>query len=1795
MKGLLRMKRFLIAAFASFVVLFASAAEWTVSDFAGLVSAVAEASSGDTIKMKAGTFTVAAAVDLGTKGLTLSGGWNNDFSAQGADDMTALDGAGTSDIFTLNNAAGATVTFERFVFTRAYTRAVEKTGTGDIVVTDCRFEDNGQRLIDNSWRGDYGRALYLSGSDAAVACISNCTFAGNVMRGWTTDPSGLGDEGNADGGGAVDLRSLRRAFFDNCLFVSNGIAWSATLGDGNGSVVGAWNQIRGSTFFAHKTPVTMRGTRFLANRGVASIVNSRGSGIVNLYDYGSAAREPSAFTNCLFTGNQELFGRAPSSSQSGYNIVGVGPLVVELGNASRRVDLVNCTFAYNICDAYRSGCISVRAGSLRIRNSILFGNYRWYNGIGGADLTLSENGYAEIDHTLLTSSDASSVLSLGANNLTLGSGVIYGDPSFETSKATVDALVLDDTKTNKRTSFRADAFQSVLAFDLHLKSRKGYYPGGGPVQMADVDSIAIDAGDPAASYIHELLPNGNRLNLGRYGNTAEASHSQAVAPTIDGFDISFPNGYSRPLAVVTMGSTGEGTYNADVTVTYTVGAKSVANVWAAVHPGDVLTAAKSAYFEPGATLTVSAVAKVAGFADVVSNVTMTVGGAYPPWHGHGGGANVIHVRAGADGENNGSDWLNAYADLKTGLAALGGTKTELWIAGSFEASSAPNALNPDVEVVLRGGFTGVEDTPAARAANVRAAYSGNGANDLISLNNAHKMTFERLEFRRGSLHTVLKTGGAGSLVFDTCVFADTCINSAYGGVALQAKGTAEADLVITNTLFAGNVSTSTTNDPRNDDGYGVNGGTAVRLCKFRSVTIADSTFVTNGIAYSQSTASGAAGLGHWNPVYGSTMLLQDAPLAMSGCVFRANRGATAGVNNAETGGGVVYLRGSGNGTTVRNCLFVGNEEIAGREEANHVKAMYGYGALVIGFGAAHTATVDNCTFAYNLSGNQKSAAGLTVHTGAATVRNSIFYGNRRYDAGEGGADLAVLAGGSADVDFTRFTANSIAYVTSSDPTKLVLGTGVSYGDPVFVTDLATATDAALLKKSSSTATGKYYYDLNSAAAVLAFDVHLKSKLGYWLNDGTYVSSGDVNSPSLDAGDPAASYANEPDPNGSRLNQGAYGNTARASHSTVSTPELSGVGCEFPNGYSRPDVSVALKADEAATYAATITVSCGTGNVAQTGYQYVKTISGAHAGDVTAFNVTSYFTAGDDLTVVVRIESSGAETIEETYHYEVTGVYPPWFGHGGGANVIHLRKGADGKGTGANWTDAFADLNAAVAALGGAKTELWIAGSNVVSSTPPQPVFTNSVSIRGGFTGLEDAAADRVPGALSTLDGGEAYDILNPKNADGATITIERLEFIRAKRHAVNRARSAGDIVITGCTFRNNAPASHMGGLALQIAGDFDSAATVADCVFTENYTESTTTDPAIDDDLPLYDDAKKSIQGGTAVRFLNLRQATVTGSLFTGNGIRYEREHYTLALGYWNVVRGSTLLALRTPVTFRNCAFRANRGATGQVSASGEGVVTLYGASGASAFTNCQFVANQELNSQYEANMGAVKTSGFSGALAAVLNDDATLDVANCTFAFNSSDSVDCASALTVNGGTAHVTDSIFWGNRRAGGTATSGADIRVNKGAATVDWTLLPSNSEFCVNAASGATCALSNVIYGEPKFVTETESVATNYVLRYRGGTLLQSCFDLAHADEYRAINLHLRGRGYLDEKTGKWTPSYPKTDHSPAIDAGDPVSTAWKLEPAPNGKRLNLGVYGGTPYATKSIGNGMLLIVR
>jgi hypothetical protein len=78
------------------------------------------------------------------------------------------------------------------------------------------------------------------------------------------------------------------------------------------------------------------------------------------------------------------------------------------------------------------------------------------------------------------------------------------------------------------------------------------------------------------------------------------------------------------------------------------------------------------------------------------------------------------------------------------------------------------------------------------------------------------------------------------------------------------------------------------------------------------------------------------------------------------------------------------------------------------------------------------------------------------------------------------------------------------------------------------------------------------------------DYYLKSQAGRWNPNSESWLIDDVTSPCIDAGDPNNPIGDEPEPNGGRVNMGAYGGTTQASKSPTGIHAKYGGGCGEPN-------------------------------------------------------------------------------------------------------------------------------------------------------------------------------------------------------------------------------------------------------------------------------------------------------------------------------------------------------------------------------------------------------------------------------------------------------------------------------------------------------------------------------------------------------------------------------------------------------------------------------------------------------
>jgi len=254
-------------------------------------------------------------------------------------------------------------------------------------------------------------------------------------------------------------------------------------------------------------------------------------------------------------------------------------------------------------------------------------------------------------------------------------------------------------------------------------------------------------------------------------------------------------------------------------------------------------------------------------------------------------------------------------------------------------------------------------------------------------------------------------------------------------------------VTIRDSLFAGNIIT-------NPAATSPNGG-GLYVQKLSSLVVENCDFITNGVPFSiAGNGYNASTYPCNNGFFGTAIYVRGVPATISNCRF---------LGNFARQGSTVGFSGACGGSSISNCLFAANQHnvvSAGWEK-------YNFGTINVQMSAlADALTISGCTIAYNACGSDGAAAGLTVKTGTVDVRDSIIFGNRVASNSTVGSEITVGESGAVNLAYSLVTGSSDAYCSGS----IVAGTGVIYGDPLFVTD-----DATVLGKLTFN-TSKAYYD-----------------------------------------------------------------------------------------------------------------------------------------------------------------------------------------------------------------------------------------------------------------------------------------------------------------------------------------------------------------------------------------------------------------------------------------------------------------------------------------------------------------------------------------------------------------------------------------------------------------------------------------------------------------------------------------------------------------------------------------------
>ena len=1039
--------------------------------------------------------------------------------------LTVFDGEKASSILLkLQNAVDGESIIDRIKFCRAKSNGFVKTGIGGLQVYDCVIEANGRDV-----GMVYGRGMNVDGGGFGSLVVSNCVFAGNRCVSGDTQYGGFG----------LYAYKCKTALVDDSLFVTNG--YDLTIQPVKNYA--GYQYARGSAILADDSPITVRNSRFAGNCCPVRKKNDTSwcGGTIAL----RGACGGSVIDNCTLIGNTEYVSVGSEGPDCG------GAIAVRMNSASAKAAVRNCTIAYNLtqCSAAAGG-ITVYRGNVDIVNTILWKNDRYHVTIAGygKDVHVGSSGSARISHSLVTSLAAADEYLVGANLVIDSDTVFAADPKLVTSTADFESLVTVTDSAQYYTYTNPSIYEDLASMDAHLLSPAGYWMNDGAAGPATVSfSPAIDRGDPDADCSKEPSPNGDRLNLGAYGNTAEASLTATGQPSAN-VSVTFPDGFTQPLVTITMGLHSGSAYVATVHLLCQTGGVTVVDkTFQNVGNGDVLTNILPDYLPPGTPYTVSVLVVAASAETVYKEVTENATGTLPPFYGKGGGPNVIHVREGANGLKDGTSWMDAYSDLKSAFAsALDASKTEVWLAVSDDCPKGTVTISNPIKI--RGGFTGVENSPDERPEGHRSTIDGRDAWDGLLINNTAAVDIERIIFTRG-LNCGLVKSGAGDMRVSDCIFMTNGTERAgnASGKGARVSGTKTTTIVtFTNCVFRGNRVKTTFSGACAAQGSGINGSS------LKCLRLEDSLFVHNG-NYLR-TPGGAHSSDSSTGNFSGSAVYSSAPVSAVGCRFIANFGTVINSNTSSGGsGGTVRLASGAEGSAFTNCAWVANGEEISWPWNN--KGPNESGALVVHFGrASGTVDVERCTFAYNLIDGHETTAGLNLSLGTANIHNSIFYGNILGGTSSTRGRNILLRGESVcNVSYTLFGelgSNSVSCAETA--TTNFLG-GIVVADPRFVTENATMTN--LVKKSGNlifwdwtTATAAETY-----AALEAADVHLRSTVGY-LIDGQLFKYKE-NSPAIDAGDPASDFHGEPDCNigwhGKRVNLGAYGNTSEAAMTALS--------------------------------------------------------------------------------------------------------------------------------------------------------------------------------------------------------------------------------------------------------------------------------------------------------------------------------------------------------------------------------------------------------------------------------------------------------------------------------------------------------------------------------------------------------------------------------------------------------------------------------------------------------------------
>ncbi len=385
-------------------------------------------------------------------------------------------------------------------------------------------------------------------------------------------------------------------------------------------------------------------------------------------------------------------------------------------------------------------------------------------------------------------------------------------------------------------------------------------------------------------------------------------------------------------------------------------------------------------------------------------------------------------------------------------------------------------------------------------------------------------------------------GGTGDRNATFTLFKDVIIKGGFAGIGVPDSNA--RDINTYKTILSGDLDSNDIGD-LDDPSRGENCYTVVFADGTDATAVLDGIIITAGNA----NYNDWFGMTPWTSSGGGVYCRWGSSLTLTNCIFAKN-------STMYNGGGMF-----GKGTLV-NCTFNGNSASQGGGmvgEGTLLNCIFSWNTAVMGGGMEavvdSSLTLTNCTFSDNSA--DLYGGGIYNFDGCPLLTNCIFWGNTPdelyTDFGTPVVTYSDVQGGWSGSGNNNIDADPCFADSNNGDYHLKSQTGrwkhsiYAKLDPTgdnFI-DLV---DFAALARSWSQEGQAIPADLDNSGIVdmpdlkLLVDNYLMSYTrGDWVLDN-------VNSPCIDAGDPASDWTEELCPHGNRINMGAYGGTSQASMS-----------------------------------------------------------------------------------------------------------------------------------------------------------------------------------------------------------------------------------------------------------------------------------------------------------------------------------------------------------------------------------------------------------------------------------------------------------------------------------------------------------------------------------------------------------------------------------------------------------------------------------------------------------------------